>query len=144
MNSGPLVLLVAVDGSPAALRALAHALRIGEETACALHVCNVQPAMSIAGILLAGEEKLVEHFSGAPGHALIAVAREMVGGREAHFHLLNGEPAQELAALATRLGADLLLMGTRGLNPARELLLGSVARRTLALAPCPAVLVRPS
>ena len=50
-------------------------------------------------------------------------------------------PAEETAALAEKLGADLIVIGTRGRTGLEHVFLGSVAERTLVLAPCPVLTV---
>ncbi len=56
----------------------------------------------------------------------------------------TGVPAEEIAAECHDVGADLLVMATRGRTDLRRILLGSVAERALRLAPCPVLTVRPS
>jgi nucleotide-binding universal stress UspA family protein len=63
-------------------------------------------------------------------------------GVEAEALVREGLPAEEIAAAATELGADLIVMGTRGLSGLKHVLLGSVAERTLRSAPCPVLSVR--
>ena len=43
---------------------------------------------------------------------------------------------------AERIGADLIVMGTRGLTGLKHVVLGSVAERTVRLAPCPVITVK--
>ena len=51
------------------------------------------------------------------------------------------QPAHEIADIAQKEGADLIVMGTRGHGPIAGLLLGSVVMRLLHVAPCPVVAV---
>ena len=51
------------------------------------------------------------------------------------------QPAHEIADIARKEGADLIVMGTRGHGPIAGLLLGSVVTRLLHVAPCPVVAV---
>ena len=51
------------------------------------------------------------------------------------------QPAHEIADIAREVGADLVVMGTRGHGPIAGLLLGSVVMRLLHVAPCPVVAV---
>ena len=53
-----------------------------------------------------------------------------------------GFPASEIADLAQDIGADLIVMGTRGLSGLEHVLLGSVAERTIRIAPCPVLTVK--
>ena len=46
------------------------------------------------------------------------------------------------ALLDTAAGADILVVGARGLGGMREVLLGSVTREVVDHAPCPVVIVR--
>jgi nucleotide-binding universal stress UspA family protein len=144
MAAAPLVLVVGVDGSQASLRAVRHALRLSLEAPCELYLCNVQPAMTYAETLLAGNSRLVEHWSGSPGRERLREAQDAVeaAGCAAFAEILHGDPAEEIARQAREVRADLILVGTRGLNPAQELVLGSVARRLTELASCPVVTTR--
>ncbi len=54
-----------------------------------------------------------------------------------------GLPAsQGVVAEAGRLGADLIVMGTRGLSGLKHVALGSVAERVVRTAPCPVLTVK--
>jgi nucleotide-binding universal stress UspA family protein len=53
-----------------------------------------------------------------------------------------GEPAEEIVDLARTEHVDLIVMGSRGLSPIKELLLGSVSDKVLRTAPCPVLVVR--
>ncbi len=51
-------------------------------------------------------------------------------------------PPQAIIEMAEDIGADLIVMGTRGLTGFKHLMLGSVAERTVRLAPCPVLIVK--
>ena len=51
-------------------------------------------------------------------------------------------PSEAIASTAERIGADLIVMGTRGLSGIKHVLLGSVAERTVRIAPCPVLTVK--
>ena len=57
-------------------------------------------------------------------------------------HLLEAPAAPALARAAAELGAGLVVVGTHGYTGMRHVLLGSVAERTLRLAPCPVLTVK--
>jgi len=53
-----------------------------------------------------------------------------------------GEPSEEIGDLARTERVDLIIMGSRGLSPIKELILGSVSDKVLHTAPCPVMVVR--
>jgi len=58
-------------------------------------------------------------------------------------HLLRrGDPSSVIVETAKAIGADLIVMGTRGLTGLQRLLIGSVTERTVRSAPCPVMSVR--
>lgn len=54
----------------------------------------------------------------------------------------TGNPAEEILAAAREDEADLIVVGARGLSPAREFLIGSVSGRVLRYAPCTVLIAR--
>jgi nucleotide-binding universal stress UspA family protein len=51
------------------------------------------------------------------------------------------DAAQQVSEAVDELGADLVVIGTRGRNPLGQLFLGSVTQRLLELGPCPVFVV---
>ncbi|MCX7891329.1 MAG: universal stress protein [Burkholderiales bacterium] len=144
-DAAPLRLLVAVDGSAPSLRALDYALRLrAEAPAAELVLVAVREPMLVVEALLAPREELIEHWSASRTHERLRAVREKLerAGASGDVEIVDGVPAEVIVARARELGADLVLMGSRGLNPLRELALGSVAKSVLALADCPVVVVR--
>jgi nucleotide-binding universal stress UspA family protein len=56
--------------------------------------------------------------------------------------LLRGSPAESIARSAEQEQADLLVIGSRGVTEFQPLVLGSVSRKVLMLAPCPVLVVK--
>lgn len=54
-----------------------------------------------------------------------------------------GRPEAEISVAAERMGADLLIVGTRGHRHARSLMIGSVSRRVIEASECPVLVVPP-
>jgi nucleotide-binding universal stress UspA family protein len=50
-------------------------------------------------------------------------------------HVVVGSPAEQIVTLAERLKVGLILLGSRGLGPIKERLIGSVSHRVLTFAP---------
>jgi nucleotide-binding universal stress UspA family protein len=58
--------------------------------------------------------------------------------------LRTGVPHDEIVALATDEGADIVVIGTHGRGGMNRALLGSAADRVVRLAPCPVLTIRES
>jgi nucleotide-binding universal stress UspA family protein len=57
-------------------------------------------------------------------------------------HLLIGDPATEIAALASQQGVDLIIIGTHGRTGLSRLLVGSTAEAIVRKAPCAVLTVK--
>jgi nucleotide-binding universal stress UspA family protein len=66
---------------------------------------------------------------------------EEAGGKVAKDYLRTGEPDAEVVLLGEDIGADLIVVGSRGLSPLRRPI-GSVSSSIAAHAHCPVLVVR--
>jgi nucleotide-binding universal stress UspA family protein len=137
-------ILVPVDFSGPSKRALDAAVGLAGKFGADLHLlhcCQLHPI----GL---GNEMLippsVDQTIQESASRLLAEWAGKAAGRGAvvHEHLSTGAPSGEIAALAEKLGADLIVMGTRGRSGLDHMLLGSVAERTIRIAPCPVLTVK--
>ncbi len=88
-------------------------------------------------------EEMIEEARQAVSKSLDEwLARAEAAGVEAQVRLSPAEPTEAIGAVAEEIGADLIVMGSRGLTGLKHLLLGSVAQHTIATAPCPVLVVR--
>jgi nucleotide-binding universal stress UspA family protein len=67
-------------------------------------------------------------------------ARE--GGVEAVTYARQGDPADAILDVAEERGADLIVVGNKGMTGARRFLLGSVPNRVSHHAPCSVLIIR--
>jgi nucleotide-binding universal stress UspA family protein len=72
-----------------------------------------------------------------------AAARVRQAGVEVDLEVPIGVPSQSILRVAEEVGADLLVLGTRGLTGMTHLLLGSTAERVVQRARCPVLTVHP-
>lgn len=63
-------------------------------------------------------------------------------GFEPSERVLHGDPRKEIAAEADRVPTELILMGSRGLNPLKGFIMGSVSNGVLSQTRTPVLLVR--
>lgn len=70
------------------------------------------------------------------------VTKAKQGGVHARELLLEGNPAREIVRAAKSKHCDMIVMGTHGRTGFAKFLIGSVAQRVIAMAPCPVLTVR--
>ena len=75
------------------------------------------------------------------GADLLAEVAQELGPREVVTELKLGDAPSSIAGAAERVGAELLVVGSRGLGPVSALVLGSVSHWLAVHAPCPTVIV---
>jgi nucleotide-binding universal stress UspA family protein len=56
--------------------------------------------------------------------------------------MVTGDPSSQIVRTARSLRADMIVLGTHGRRGVSRFLLGSVAERVIATAPCPVLTVR--
>jgi nucleotide-binding universal stress UspA family protein len=137
--------LLPVDGSPSATRAVAWLARTLRGRADAhVHLLHVQPAVDaweVRSHLDAGD---VARFESAAHQAVLepAAATLREAGIGLDTHAVSGEVAPQVHALVQQLGCDSVVMGTRGLGTVQALLLGSTAMQVLHLVDVPVTLIK--
>ncbi len=136
--------LLAHDFSQPAGAALAAALEVAQAFGAEVHVVHVLPRRLelLSPYELKLPEPLIREFQQEAHRKLEPILAELrAAGLRGESHLREGDPARRIADEAERLGADLIVMGTRGHTGLKHLLLGSVAERTHRIAPCPVLSV---
>ena len=134
-------IVVGTDGSASAAIAVAGAAEIARLTGATLHVATVggattsamlgDPLAGAAAMSIAAEETrdeltdIVEQAAGPAREQGVTVAT----------HTLIGSAAQALCDLAEKVGADLIVVGNRGMKGGRRFL-GSVPNTVSHHAPC--------
>ncbi|HVN40809.1 MAG TPA: universal stress protein [Myxococcota bacterium] len=136
--------VLAVDFSPHSDRAVEAAADLAARLSASVDVVHAfdlpadyNPYLSAAGTEV--ERKIESNILGR-----LEAIREQLERREIHAntHLRRGHPDTVITDLARQIGCQLIVMGTRGLTGLQHVLLGSVAERTLRLAPCSVLCVK--
>ena len=139
--------LLAVDGSEAAARAVRHVLALRRElrepASMQLHLINVQRPVSGDVSSFVASRSLDEYYQ-ERGEAALAPARALLDAEGLSYDALHrvGSPGPKIAETAHELGCDLIVMGTRGLGSHTAALIGSVAQSTAEHSPVPVLLVK--
>lgn len=141
-----LTVLVAVDGSRHADRAVRHAIRLYHDLhrAVRLHVLNVQYPIAYGEISVYVSRADVNRFARQAGKRLLRSAQALL--ERAHVpcasHVAIGPVAETIARFAKNKGCDAIIMGTRGMGSVASLMLGSVATKVIHLTKLPVTLVK--
>jgi nucleotide-binding universal stress UspA family protein len=136
-------IVVGVDASETSLKALRWAMDEARLRGADIEMVHAFPRPELVGmtmvVTLPSDDELREASEQVLEEALAAVggAGELTVTR----HVGAGGPASVL--VETGKGADLLVLGSRGLGGFRGLLLGSVTQQVIAHAPCPVVVLTP-
>lgn len=139
-------ILVPVDGSDNALRAVHYAVKVAKgHKSASLHLLLVNPEPVVYGeIALYVDRSKVEQARREHGEAMLkpAVAAAEAAGVRFAQEILVGDVPQVIAHRAEELGCDVIVMGTRGLGVLGGLMLGSVASKVVHLTKLPVTLVK--
>jgi nucleotide-binding universal stress UspA family protein len=145
-------IVVGTDGSARATRAVEQAADLAQTLAATLHVVRaykgvedtIATAMASGSMVTASPElgdvaKEEAEAVGGTLESLAAGLRER--GVTVETHVVSGSPAPVILETATALGADLIVVGNRGMTGAKRVL-GSVPNTLAHHATCAVLIVR--
>ena len=139
-------ILIAVDGSASALRAVGQAAALAAALLepPQIHLLHVHPPIPLGRVQAhVGKETLAAHYR-EEGEAVLQPARQALESAGLPFtpHLHVGLPAEVIAHQAELLAADLVIVGSHGRSAVAGLLVGSVAQKLAHLLTRPLLLVK--
>jgi nucleotide-binding universal stress UspA family protein len=142
--------LVAVDGSADARTAARFVARLALPPSVTLRLLGVvePPEYPLVApelgtpMLFEAIEQIVTERRRALDEELVALTPELAVRAPVEPVIVEGHPAAEIARSARNGGADLVVVGARGLGPVKRLLLGSVSERVLHDSDCPVLVVK--
>jgi nucleotide-binding universal stress UspA family protein len=138
-------ILVAVDFSEYADSVLDVAVEFAKQLSAELHLVHAFDVRIplVTPYEVAIPTAFIEEAREAAASKLAALIRKVAeDGVTATSHLSEVPAASAIVDLAEEIGADLIIMGTRGHTGLKHVLLGSVAERTLRHAPCSVLTVK--
>ena len=140
---GKLRVLVGVDGSPSVAAATSVLRAITAPSRVDIHLCSViepvfaslaaHPGASVSPSLL--DDLFAERRDAAVRHLAEMTKRLGAEGFEARASTAEGPAPVALLDMVSRLDADLVVMGARGLGPIGRLTVGSVSAHVARHAP---------
>jgi nucleotide-binding universal stress UspA family protein len=142
-------ILLAVDGSDASMSAVATTAALPLARGSAIEVVSVIPdwfapeGSSWPAVIRMepppDRERVYDDIRGR----LAGIADRLKGdGVSVEVQIREGRPASEIIIEAGRFGADLIVVGARGLSAVRRVLVGSVSAEVVDHAPCPVLVAR--
>lgn len=138
-------ILVATDFSESAEHALEEAIGLARRLDARIHLMHAYelPALLPGAEASAASAELDRSIRSSSRAALEELAeRVRSASLQVAVEVANGAPTEVIVRRARELGADLIVMGTRGRSGLSHVLLGSVAERTVRTAPCPVLTVK--
>lgn len=123
--------LVAVDGSPASLHALAETFRLARAEHTSVAVVSVVPPYD-GNLRLVGVRN-IHALMRAPAEQALSDAMKVAAeqGFSVEPVLEQGEPHESIVTLAEKQECDLIVVGVRGHNVSETALMGSVTARVI-------------
>jgi nucleotide-binding universal stress UspA family protein len=138
-------IVIGTDGSSSAKQALEEAVRLAQALDAELHV--VSAFTPLRGARIAGPpEGTSEVWAPLPDAHVEATLSEAaatvrLAGVEVQTHAVEHDPADALLDVAKSVGAQLIVVGSRGMHGARRLVLGSVPNKVSHRADCNVLIV---
>lgn len=138
-------IVVGIDGSPHAERALHWALDEAERRGAKVEAVSVHPApmsmyaVPMEAVVYTGVTR--EKLDDASRGLLQRTVERALGGRDIEVDQIVAEGTPSGVLKDTAKGADLLVVGTHGRGAIRGSLMGSVTLKVIHDPPCPVVAV---
>ncbi len=139
--------LLAIDGSPAALRAVKYAAKLIASMNSTDHKVTLVSVHDDAGLRHARKfvgGDVVQDYLRELSEKELRPARKVLDAAGVGHDMVirTGSVAEEIVALANRGRFDMIVLGSKGRGAMLDILIGSVAQRVLATAKQPVVLVK--
>lgn len=130
--------VVGADNSATATEAVRQVIELVKLTGGQLHIVSAYrpQQLTVAG----GEEQVFD--SGDVAESVLAdhASRARAAGLEAHTYARSGDAATAICDVAEEIGADLIVVGNKGMTGVRRVL-GSVPNSVAHHAPCSVLIV---
>jgi nucleotide-binding universal stress UspA family protein len=142
-------IVVGTDGSQTAREAVGQAIEMAKRLDASLHIVSAYEPASGQGLRDAPTISLVpdpqwvvrlREEADATLDEAAATARE--AGVVASVYARQGDAADAILDVAEERGADLVIIGNKGMTGAKRFLLGSVPNKVSHYAPCAVMIIR--
>ena len=135
-------ILVAIDGSPDADAALAHAAELARDQRARLTLVTAVPQVPATALLASGaappRSEVIKHYA----ELLRVAASGLPEDVSVTTLLVEGPPARALIERSKCGAFDLIVMGSHGHGRLHTSLLGCVSQKVMQASPIPVLLIR--
>lgn len=137
-------ILVATDGSEQSRSAVEAAVGLAADAGARLVCTHVLSIVEFAPHVNGAKRIPPGRVPRAEQDAVLSEALQIAAdqGVRAESELLVGYPPKQILRLADEIGADLIVVGSRGLGPVKSVIVGSISREVLAHADRPVMVVQ--
>ena len=143
----PASILVAVDGSPSADKAVDAAVLLAKSSGAVLQLLYVSYFDSET------DDEAAERISWLPESVVGSASRQaqaildhaaehIPAGVKFRCHRETGNPAKKIVEFAEKNGSDMIVVGGRGLGLVERFLMGSVSQAVMEAAKCTVIVVK--
>ena len=141
-------IVVGTDGSETAAEAVRQAVDLAKLSGAQLSIVSAYEPVSKRRVEVERDEAPadVQHEIGPREDVNLvldgAAAAAKKEGIEVQTHPVEGNPADAILEVAEQTGADLIVVGNKGMTGAKRFLLGSVPNKVSHHAPCSVLIIR--
>jgi nucleotide-binding universal stress UspA family protein len=133
-------IVVGTDGSPTAKIAVSQAVTLAKADGATLHIVSTSRAPAVAA-------------ESRPGWAVVTIDRldvvldeaaalARISGINVEIHGRRSDPAAAIVQIADDVGADLVVVGNKGMKGTKRFILGSVPNKVAHSAHCAVLIVK--
>lgn len=142
-------IVAGTDGSETAQEAVRQAAALAQLCGAKLHIASAYPNVTSTSAMAAEamsygmmdpkwEKELVEEIRSMLEKTKTTLFEQ---GLDVETHALAGDPADAILDLAENIGADVIVIGSKGMTGAKRFLLGSVPNKVAHHARCNVMIV---
>ncbi len=134
-------IVVGTDGSDTAALAVTLAADLAKHHGAVIHLVNAYKmstggvAVAHAGATAVADQGVSGEVSRGVSKKLLTAAAKSISGTTVKTRAVMGNPADVVIAIAEEVGADLIVVGSKGMRGARRVI-GSVPNTIAHRAPC--------
>jgi nucleotide-binding universal stress UspA family protein len=141
-------IVVGTDGSEPANAAVALAIELARNFGAVVHLVHVVKASPSgipvtqvgSSIVVRGDAEMTREVQDA-AHATLVKAAATAKDTKVEMHVACGSPADVLTELASKVGADLIVVGSKGMQGSRRLI-GSIPNSVAHEAMCSVLIAK--